>query len=536
MAERRSTALARRGIVAGQPQVIEGRIVETPRRALTAATLPLAAYDPRALTITPTEPQREAWTYYKAIGECYYGVGVWLSNSVSRCRLVLAERMPGSDEPEIITEGPLAGEVSRMGGGADGQATMLKRMTVQISVPGESYLVTTVDPLTGQRKQKAYSNTELRIVGRYPLRYQVWSQRAIWEDLPDESLVSRVWWPDDEIEWLASSPVQAALPILREIDMYNRYIIAHLASRAASNGMMLWPEEVTFPSKPQYRDAADPFMAELLDAMGQTLRSPGSAAAAVPFPVKIPGAWIEKVRHLPFATPLGDKVLDDRYKAIQRLAVTLNLPLEAMMGMGDTSHWNAWQISEDAVKLHVIPPVETICAGLTQSFLRPMAIAAGETLIGPNGGELIIWYDASALYQQPDRAAEAKELYDRAEISGAALRRESGFDEADKPTQAELKDQILLRLAMSAGADSLAATSIILDDPSIATIPTRVTETAQADSAPPVNQPDESQQPADQAPPAQKGPPPAPPSKPPAPGPAAPAATPQAPKPPPPPR
>lgn len=528
MADRRRTALERRAVVAGSPRVIEGRVVNRSQRAVTAATMPLAGYDPRGLTIAPTEPQREAWTYYKAIGECYYGVGLWLANSISRCRLVLAERMPGSDEPEIITKGPLAGEVARMGGGASGQTTMLKRMAVQISVPGESFLVTTDDPMTGMRVQRVYSNTELRIVRRYPLGYQVWEQRAIWADLPDESLVSRVWWPDDEIEWAASSPVMAALPIMREIDMYNRYIMAHLASRASSNGLLMIPQEVEFPTNPNYRDAPDPFIAELLDAMSQTLRNPGSAAAAVPFTVKIPGNWIEKIKHLPFATELGDKVLDDRDKAIKRLAMTLNIPLEAMLGMGDTSHWNAWQISEDAVKIHVSPVIEVICAGLTASFLRPIAVAAGETLIGPNGGELIIWYDASALYQQPDRASEAKELYVLGEISGSALRRESGFDEADKPTSSELRDQILMAVSLKGGADAMAAASVLLDDPELATIPTRVSVTAQDPSAPQVGPDGETPQPS----PA-KGPPPPPSESPPNPTPVQPAATPQAPKPPP---
>jgi hypothetical protein len=445
------------------------------RGALTAAVRPLETYDSQALTINPTEQQREAWTYFKAIGECYYGVAVWLANAVSRCRLVLAERVPGSDEPTPITEGPLAQEVSRIGGGSAGQATMLKRMTVQVSVAGESFLVTTEDPLTGGRKQTAYSNTELRIVGRNPLRYQVWEQRAEWIQLPNETLVSRVWWPDDELMWLASSPVMAALPILREIDMYNRYIMAILLSRVASNGLLMIPNEVEFPTKPGYQDATDPFIAELLDAASKTIQNPGSASAAIPFTVRMPGAWIEKVRHLPFATELGQKVMDDRDKSIHRLATVLNMPIEAMEGMGDTSHWNAWQISEDAVKIHVAPVVEVICNGLTESFLRPIATAAGELLRGPNGGELIIWYDASALYQQPDRSAEAKELFDRAAISNEALLRESGFDAEDAPSDDEIKDQVLTSIAMKGGADALAALSILVNDPSIALVPTRVT-------------------------------------------------------------
>lgn len=533
MPDRRSTALARRVIGAGRaPVVLEGRLLPRTETAITAAVLPLAAYDPRGLVITPTEPQREAWTYYKAVGECYYGIGVWLANAVSRCRLVLAERVLGSDDPKIITEGPLAAEIARMGGGAAGQSTMLKRMAVQLSVPGESFLATVDDPITGQRTQHVYSNTELRIVGRYPqLTYQVWTQRAIWADLPVESMVSRVWWPDDEVEWAASSPVLAALPILREIDMYNRYIMAVLTSRAASNGMLLIPDTVSFPVNPNFKDAADPWVAELLDAMSKTIKNPGSASAAFPLPIKVPQGTIEAFRHLTFATELGEKVLDDRTKSIHRLAAVLNLPIEAMEGMGDTSHWNAWQISEDAVKLHVIPPVEVICAGLTSSFLRPLALAAGETLIGPNGGELIVWYDASALYQQPDRSEEAEKLYDRGEISGTALRRESGFDDADTPTDAELKEQVLLKIAMAGGADSMAALSLLVGDPSIALVPTRVT-VQDPGQTPDAEPPGGSSPPPEPAAPA-KSPPPEPVKTPPAPEPSSPASRPQAPKPPP---
>lgn len=459
-----------------RPVRLDRRVITpTGRPALVAATRPLDTYDSQALTITPIEQQREAWTYFKAVGECYYGVAVWLANAVSRCRLVLAERALGSDEPTPITEGPLAQAVSQLGGGPDGQATMLKRMTVQVEVPGESFLATVDDPLTGRWRQKAYSNTELRIVARNPLRYQVWEQRAEWINLPDESMVSRVWWPDDELEWLASSPVMAALPILREIDMYNRYIMAHLISRAASNGLLMIPSEATFPVNPNFKDAPDPFVAEMLDAMSKSIKNPGSAAAAVPFTIKMSGAWIEKVRHLPFATELGQKVMDDRTRSIHRLANTLNMPIEAMEGMGDTSHWNAWQISEDAVKLHISPVIEVICNGLTETFLRPLASAAGELLRGPNGGDLIIWYDASALYQQPDRTQEAQALFDRGAISNEALRRESGFDEEDAPTEDELKNQILTSIAMKGGADALAALSLLVNDPSIALVPTRVT-------------------------------------------------------------
>ena len=49
----------------------------------------------------------------------------------------------------------------------------------------------------------------------------------------------------------------------------------------------------------------------------------------------------------------------------------------------------------------------------------------------------------SELTLRPDRSDNAIQLYDRMEIDGAALRRETGFDEADKPSEEELREQAL---------------------------------------------------------------------------------------------
>src|SRR5690606_29831706 len=101
-----------------------------------------------------------------------------------------------------------------------------------------------------------------------------------WLPLPAESLVTRLWDRDERLPWRASSAARSALPIMREVDMYNRYIIATLVSRAALNGLLLIPDEVTLPVNPEYSEEADPFIAELLDVMRATLKNPGSAASA----------------------------------------------------------------------------------------------------------------------------------------------------------------------------------------------------------------------------------------------------------------
>lgn len=493
--------------------------------SLVAATKALDTYDEMALTITPTEPQREAWNYYHALGEVNYAIGSWLANAISRCRLMAATRSTSTDDPTPVVDGPVAEVVGMLGGGAAGQSTILKRMAVQVSVPGESYLVS--EELNGLRSTYAYSNTELRITGRSPLVYQINEQRNVWRSLAPESLVSRVWWPDDETNWVASSPVIGALPIMREIDMYNRYIMSILLSRVVNNGILLVPSEVTLPSLPQFKDAADPFMAQLIDAAQRSIKNPGSASAALPMPLKVPAQFIDAFKHLTFSTEMGDKVLEDRDRALGRLANSLNMPSEVLTGMGAVNHWGQWQLEESAVKIHIAPVLEVIVEGLTQTYLRPMLKAAGLPLMDASGDAYVIWYDYSALVQQPDRSTEAFNLHDRGLMSNEALVRETGFDVDDMPKEAQkmsLEEQALLKIAMSAGADSMAALSLLTGNADIASTPQRVTETDP--NATPTDQTETPPQ-DDQGPPT-KGPNPTPAPTPAKPAPTGPSTTPPA--------
>ncbi len=450
---------------------------QDPTDGLTAGAMILDEVNTTNLVIPPLEWQREAWAFYHTLGELHFAIGDWLANCMSRVRLIAAVKRPGEDEPSPLLNGPAVDIVGEIGGGIGGQAALMKRFAVQLSIPGDSYLVGEGNGTL--RTWKVYSSSEIRIKSRgskafrgttprvSTIVYEINTQRNDWRDLDPESIVVRVWNPDEEYSWAATSAAQSALPIMREIDFYNRYIIAVLLSRLANNGLLLIPQEVTFPAKPQYKDAPDPFVAELLDIASRSIKNPGSASAALPMPVKVPAQYIEQFKHLTFDTTMGKEVMENRTKALQRLATAINVPGEVLTGMANMNHWGQWQLEESAVKIHISPPVEVICAALTDGLLRPMLEAAGEPLVNSDGGQIIVWYDASVLVQQPDRSNQAQALYDRGEINGVALRRESGFEDDDRPSTEQLKEQALLKIVMAGGADALTALAKLTGDESL---------------------------------------------------------------------
>jgi hypothetical protein len=456
--------------------------------------------DPMALGYARTGQiegwQEEVWSFYESLGEYNYGVE-WFAQALSRCRLNVAELSPGGDEPEVIKSGPATDIIEQLAGGTDGQSAMMKSFAVQLSGPGECFLVGndineleemaeleaytgmlldaepdesghvwTVQPINTMRQsQRTLKNGFGLFKNKTRRPWELQVDEGLWIPLGQESLVARVWDRNEHFPWRASSPGRAALPAMREIDMYNRYIMATLISRVALNGVWLIPEEVVLPANPAYEDQQDPFFAELLDVMRSVIKNPGSAASAAPLPLRVPADLIDKFKHMTFATPLDDQIFTAREGAIRRLAASLNLPQEVMTGMGSVNHWSAAMLEESAIKIHIAPKMEIITRCLTVGYLYPMLRAVGEPITGPNGGRIIVWYDTSQLSQRPDRSDLAIQLNDRLIITDEATRRETGFTEGDKPEDDERNMMIERKLVLSGGQSAPAAYKKLTGEP-----------------------------------------------------------------------
>lgn len=432
--------------------------------ALTASAAVLN--DLKQPVITNLAWQEEAWNYYTAGGEIWFAVN-WRSNALSRVRLRAARLNPDSAEPEFVDEGPAAELVAQLAGGVGGQAALMKKFGQLLGVAGEGNLVVYDKARRGRtaasRVVEVRSNDDVRVkpAGRVRDRktFEVRDGENQWSALPAESLVVRIWDPDPRESWRPTSMTRAALVYLREIDYYNRKIIAQLLSRLASNGFLLIPEEVTFPVNPAFKEAPDPFIAEIVHIASNAIKNPGSASAAIPIPLRVPSQYIELFRHLTVASEVSDADLANRDRAIGRLAATLDMPQEVVTGLGDTSHWNAAGLDAEGVKKHISPPAETICHGLTEGYLHPM-LEASDADVG-DVTEWIVWYDPSELTQKPDLSERGVQLNDKMLIDDEAARREAGFDESDAPTADELQKMLLRQRFIAGGAFDATALEVV---------------------------------------------------------------------------
>jgi hypothetical protein len=75
----------------------------------------------------------------------------------------------------------------------------------------------------------------------------------------------------------------------------------------------------------------------------------------------------------------------------------------------------AWQVSDEDVRLHIVPPVETICQALNEQVVNKIML---QEKIDPN--LYTLWYDASGLVADPDKSSAANAAFANGAINGEA--------------------------------------------------------------------------------------------------------------------
>lgn len=385
---------------------------------------------------------QELWRQFDINGELNYGIR-WIANMLSKIKIVGVEV---DVHGKIVgpANNPVVDEILRgLIGSPARQAQMMSALGTHLSLPGDCYAIGEIDASGFFNSWKIYSTEEISMIGTNAVSISTGDgiQRIV--DLSN-TLVIRIYRPHPRRSWEANSPARSALPVLREMEMLSRYIFAVINSRLASNGIIKIPSEAQAPraADNKLNPGESEFMAFFGEAMMEAIDNPGTAAALAPIAIQAPAAalaaldWIKNPN-----SELTTVVAELREKCIARLAIDLDLPPEVLMGTGSSSHWGQWAIEEQSIKLFAEPPMVLICDAFTEGFLRPELEAAGE-----DSTRYAAWYDATDLILRPDRGTDAKDLYDRGELSGDALREYTGFDDSDRPTGDELLQRTVLKL------------------------------------------------------------------------------------------
>ncbi|MGN8890007.1 hypothetical protein [Dysosmobacter sp. HCP28S3_G4] len=397
--------------------------------------------------------QAEAWEMYNTVGELS-AVCQWIGSSAARVGLYAADVDPDTGRTNSPSDNRLARQIVRdIGGGAEGTAELLRHAATLLTVVGEFYIAIITDDNTGEEQWLVIPTNHVSKTIRGEWEIKLGEKKHIIND--DTESLFKVWIKSPNEPTESRSSVRAALPVLREIRAMDRIIAAAARSRVSGNGILIVPAEAELPRRrppraadapglpprpamPTQEDDATSFSKSLYTTMKSAQDDPDSPAAVTPIVVKVPSEHAAQFRHLTLDTGIEAKAVDTRERAIRRLALSLDVPPEVLLGMGDSTHWNAGLVDESALRQHISPLVEVICDSLTESVLRPF-MPEGEA------GSVAVAADMSALAQKQDKSQAALDAFDRGVLSAAALRRELGFSEDD----ADDKDSDVARRALA---------------------------------------------------------------------------------------
>lgn len=283
----------------------------------------------------------EAWDIYRLVGEVHYSVQQQ-ARLVGRLNWFMS--VNGSDPNADLTD-----QIFRAAFGSPAEIRDLQVMAaIHLQVPG-GYLLARVGGPGGKWEVLANppdTKTKKKL-DRSDIVVKVENQ-----DPRD---------PDSRLD----SPVLAALDIARELLLARGQARAMARSRTAQLNTLIYPLEGA---------GADPqkFEQDLIDVMVAPLADEMSTSAVVPNLVGFPNEYIENIKTLDLTGPLDEKLHDRIDRLIRQLAVVLDIPIEALLGMGDTNHWTAWLISEDNWLSHVEPMASPIGEGFAQALERAL--------------------------------------------------------------------------------------------------------------------------------------------------------------------
>ncbi len=428
-----------------------------PGRALTASASP--ADNPRTgLQRLDQGWQRTAMLYYRSIGECWYPAQFY-TRAMKRIRFYPAI-LDEKDEPVEVTSGKLVDIFRQMqdpGGGINQIASTYGQLQFCI---GDGYLVASMD---GDTEVWEYlSPMELRLQpSQGPTRPQDYRRiRAPGispEELteaPDNDFepltgnkvrVWRLWRRHPEFSSWSDSPIR---PILEVYELLARLTLgtgARASSRAAQQGMLFVPSELSFGpvDKTQDEDPTnDPLMKDLIDSYMRAIKDPGAAETMMPFLVRGPGMTQTAGGNVPTKDLIGmiSLNLSDTYpeadvwtRVIERIANSVDMPKEMITGTGDANHWAGWLLDEQGFRQHVGPVVIDFCTDITTAYLRPAAVAEGI----PSADRVVLWFDPADAINHPDQIGTVRDAWDRRVVSDAYYLDAIGATEQDAPDEEE---------------------------------------------------------------------------------------------------
>ncbi len=405
-------------------------------RALTASARKLDANGTAYQRRLQQPWQLRALSYYDTIGEINF-TSKFLARQISRVRFFPARRLEDGTVEPIEDGAPveLMSQIQDPGGGTTQVQYDYGRL---MFITGEGVLFgydggtrwrflwkdeVKRDEMTGAWMRVNYEQQPTGEVGQ---AYRIWSGHPRWADLAD-------------------APMRAVQDICEELLLLTLAVRATAVTRL-TNGVVFIPTEASFGPMSVGLDE-DPeqnqFLSDWMEHASNQIENPGTAAAALPFFAEMSADYIPATKWLQTHDPATDymeKALRD--ECIKRLALSLDMSPEDLLGYTDANHWTGRQVQLDRWRMFGFNKAELWASSISDAYLRP----ALEEMGYPDWQDVIISFDDSQVVISPDRTEDALKANKQGLLAGDATLAALGWGEKDRMQGDEYAEWFALQL------------------------------------------------------------------------------------------
>lgn len=415
-----------------------------------------------------TSWQSDAWDFYDIIGELKFASNL-IANVLSRINLYVGyvddtARVPShirqspASEYADICESTLALLEEEDGGTSD----LLRVAALNMFVTGEFYLVKVPgDNFNDPPKFQIKSVDEIVIEGMgrdvtVYLKSSADQDRRFWKKLPKEnSFAVRMWRKHPRYSQDADSSVRGVLDDCDDLVLYSKEGRSASFSRIPA-GLLFIPDSIAHSSRPnsdsdEYSDGTDDNELDIIQDMTNALVDPitdeSNIHNSAPYILTGPAESGEKIKYISLQRAYDPMYQTNVEKKLDRILTSLDIPKDIAKGLSNVKYSNGAVIEESLYKLHIEPLALMVVDILTKGFLLP-AIKANNV---PEdvAKKVVVWYDPSAITAKPSKAEAANFGVQNNIISFSSWRANTGFSEADAPSDQELALKLLFaKMAM----------------------------------------------------------------------------------------
>ncbi|QGJ92684.1 portal protein [Microbacterium phage Megan] len=430
--------------------------------------------------------QEDAWEMYDLVGELRFITNL-LANQMSKARFYVGTIADNpTDTPVPTDDEVLKGALEAIGDGPSGFIQLVKRLGVNLQIPGDGWLVGIprwMEP--GSLVAQPPEGTPVN------LDDLVWHSLSVTEveqdgddltlslgELKEEKVTAkvddiyaiRVWDPHPRRFWESDSATRSNLPVLRELVGLTMHISAQIDSRLAGAGVLLAPASAAAAVKRMMNlpedGEDDPFTDSLIKAMMTPIQDRSNASAYVPLVWTVPDESEPHFRFMSFAKELDAQAKDMRDEAIRRFALGADAPADLLLGVGGMNHWGAWLVQEDTVRAHLEPPIALVADALTVQYIRPimreLTATGARNYTDEQIDNTLIWYEVEHLIVKANAREDADKAHAAGVISDDAYRKALGFGDEDAPPAAASVD-----VAVQTALDMVKQAPSLAQDPGI---------------------------------------------------------------------